>query len=105
MPASGVVKKNHDDIMSEEEIIAVIEAASELGISKIRFTDGEPLIKKNIVSICRKTNEIPGINEICLTTNGILLHPLAARLREAEVERLNISLDTLRPERYSYITR
>ena len=105
MPAEGVVKKNHDDIMSEDEIINAIEAASELGISKIRFTGGEPLVKKNIVSICRRTSEIHGIKEICITTNGILLPNFADSLRLAGVERVNISLDTLRPERYSYITR
>lgn len=105
MPAEGVIKKNHDDIMSEEEIITVIEVASELGIRKIRFTGGEPLIKKNIVSICRRTHEIPGINEICITTNGILLPRFAESLKDSGVERVNISLDTLRPEKYSYITR
>lgn len=105
MPAEGVIKKNHDDIMSGEEIITVIEAASELGISKIRFTGGEPLIKKNIVSICQRTHEIPGINEICITTNGILLPKFAQSLKASGVERVNISLDTLRPEKYSYITR
>ena len=105
MPAEGVIKKNHSDIMSGEEIITVIEAASELGIRKIRFTGGEPLIKKNIVSICQRTHEIPGINEICITTNGILLPRFAQSLKESGVERVNISLDTLRPEKYSYITR
>lgn len=105
MPAEGVIKKSHDDIMSEEEIITVIESASELGIRKIRFTGGEPLVKKNIISICRRTHEIPGINEICITTNGILLPQFAQSLKDSGVERVNISLDTLRPEKYSYITR
>ena len=105
MPSEGVIKKSHDDIMSEEEIIAVIEAASEIGIRKIRFTGGEPLIKKNIISICQRTHEIPGINEICITTNGILLPKFAESLRSSGVERINISLDTLSPEKYSYITR
>ncbi len=105
MPAEGVMKKSHDDIMSGEEIIAVIESASELGIRKIRFTGGEPLVKKNIVSICRRTHNIPGINEICITTNGILLPQFAESLKDSGVERVNISLDTLSPEKYSYITR
>lgn len=105
MPPEGVIMKRHDDIMSEDEFISVIEAASELGINKIRFTGGEPLIKKNILSICRRTHEISGIKEICLTTNGILLPSLAASLRASGVERVNISLDTLNPEKYSYITR
>lgn len=105
MPSEGVQKKNHNDIMSEDEIINVVEAASELGINKIRFTGGEPLVKKNIVSICRRTHEVFGIDEICLTTNGILLPGLAENLRASGVERLNISLDTLNAEKYSYITR
>ena len=105
MPAGGVVKKSHNDMMSEEEMISVIESASELGVKKIRFTGGEPLVKKNIVSICRRTHEIPGINEICITTNGILLPKFAESLKASGVERVNISLDTLRPEKYSYITR
>ena len=103
MPAEGVRKKSHDDIMSEDEIISVIEAASELGINKIRFTGGEPLIKKNIISICKRASKI--INEICITTNGILLAGLAEKLRDSGVERVNISLDTLNPEKYFYITR
>lgn len=105
MPAEGVIKKSHDDIMSEDELISAIEAASELGIRKIRFTGGEPLVKKNIISICRRTHEIPGINEICITTNGILLPQFAQSLKDSGVERVNISLDTLSPEKYSYITR
>lgn len=105
MPPEGVKKKTHDEIMSEDEIIRVIEAASELGINKIRFTGGEPLVKKNIISICKRTRNIKGINEICITTNGILLPSLADDLKSSGVERINISLDTLKPERYSYITR
>ncbi|MBQ7561755.1 MAG: GTP 3',8-cyclase MoaA [Synergistaceae bacterium] len=93
------------DIMSDDEIILIIEAASELGINKIRFTGGEPLLRKNIVSICSRTREIQAINEICITTNGIFLPELAKSLRESGVERLNISLDTLNPGKYSYITR
>lgn len=103
--APGVQRKRHDEIMSEEEILALIKTASELGIRKIRFTGGEPLLRKNIVALCRMTRDIPGIHEVCITTNGILLPPLAESLRASGVDRVNISLDTLRPERYSYITR
>lgn len=105
MPAEGVCKKDHFDMMTEDEIITAVQAAADLGITKIRITGGEPLVKKNIVSICRRTAEVEGINEVCLTTNGILLPQLAKPLREAGVTRLNLSLDTLDPEKYAYITR
>ena len=105
MPAEGVCKKNHEDMLTEDEIIQAVEAAAALGIRKIRITGGEPLVKKNIVSICRRTAAVEGINEVCLTTNGILLPQLAKPLKEAGVKRLNLSLDTLDPEKYTYITR
>ena len=105
MPPEGVKKKEHSDIMSEDEFIAVIRAASELGINKIRFTGGEPLVKKNIISLCKRTHEISAIKEICMSTNGILLPVFAESLRASGVERVNISLDTLNHEKYSYITR
>ena len=105
MPAEGVCKKNHSDMLTEDEMICAVEAAASLGITKLRITGGEPLIKKNIVSICRRAAKVPGIREVCLTTNGILLRELARPLREAGVSRLNLSLDTLSPEKYAYITR
>ena len=105
MPEDGVCKKEHTDMMSEDEIVCAAKAAAELGITKIRITGGEPLVKKNIVSICRRVAEVEGIREVCLTTNGILLPQLATQLREAGVKRLNLSLDTLNPEKYAYITR
>ena len=105
MPEDGVVKKSHEDILTEDEMILAVEAAASLGVSKLRITGGEPLVKKNIVSICRRAAAVPGIRELCLTTNGILLPELATPLREAGVQRLNISLDTLKPEKYAYITR
>ena len=105
MPEEGVCKKEHTDMLTEDEIIHAVEAAAELGITKIRITGGEPLVKKNIVSICRRTAAVPGIREVCLTTNGLLLPQLASQLREAGVTRLNLSLDTLDPDKYAYITR
>lgn len=105
MPEQGVPKKQHQDIISEDEIIAVIEAAASLGVNKIRITGGEPLVKKNILSICRRTAAVPGIEEVCLTTNGLLLPELAPALRAAGVDRINISLDTLDPEKYAHMTR
>ena len=105
MPAEGVCKKNHADMLTEDELIMVVEAAASLGIRKVRITGGEPLIKKNIVSICRRAAAVPGIEEVCLTTNGILLPQLGSALKEAGVKRINLSLDTLTPEKYNYITR
>lgn len=105
MPAEGVCKKSHADMLTEDEMILAVEAAASLGITKLRITGGEPLVKKNILSICRRAAAVPGIKEVCLTTNGILLPQLAKPLREAGVRRLNLSLDTLNPDKYAYITR
>ena len=105
MPGDGICKKSHAEMLTEEEYIAVVKAAASLGISKVRITGGEPLVKKNIVSICEHIASVKGIEEICLTTNGILLPQYAKALRDAGVSRLNISLDTLIPDKYAYITR
>ena len=105
MPEDGVCKKDHEDMLTEDEIITAVEAAASLGITKLRITGGEPLVKKNIVSICRRAAGVEGIQEVCLTTNGILLPQLAKPLKEAGVKRLNLSLDTLDPQKYAYITR
>ena len=105
MPEEGVCTKTHSDMMTEDEIITAVEAAAALGITKIRITGGEPLVKKNILSICRRTADVEGIREVCLTTNGLLLPQLAKPLREAGVTRLNLSLDTLDADKYAHITR
>lgn len=105
MPEEGVPPLCHSDIMTVEETIQSVKAAAELGISKIRITGGEPLVRKGIVDLCRGIDEIPGIEEICITTNGTLLPTYAKTLREAGVDRLNISLDTLNPQKYNQITR
>ncbi len=105
MPADGVCKKRHEEMLTQEETLAAIRAAASLGVRKLRITGGEPLVKPNIVSLCREAAATPGIEELCLTTNGTLLPRLAAPLREAGVDRLNISLDTLDAEKYRYITR
>ena len=105
MPADGVCKKEHDDMLTEEEIVMAVETAAELGVNKLRITGGEPLVKKNIVSICSRTAAVPGIREVCITTNGTRLPELARPLRDAGVGRLNISLDTLDADKYRYITR
>ena len=105
MPAEGVCKRPHADILSVEELVEIGEAAVACGVKKIRLTGGEPLVRRGILSICRGLRAIPGLEELCLTTNGSLLPELAKPLREAGVDRLNISLDTLQPERFANMTR
>ena len=105
MPEDGVCKRDHADMLTEDEIIHAVEAAAALGITKLRITGGEPLVKKNILSICRRAAAVEGIREVCLTTNGVFLPRLAGALKEAGVKRLNLSLDTLDPEKFAYITR
>ena len=105
MPEEGICHRSHSEMLSEDEMIAAVEIAASLGIRKLRITGGEPLVKKNILSICRRAAAIEGIEELCITTNGILLPPMAKALREAGVNRVNISLDTLDSEKYNRITR
>lgn len=105
MPEHGVPKRAHSEICSPEELCDMAAAAVSLGVRKVRITGGEPLVRRGVVSLCRMLRALPGLEELCLTTNGVRLPELAAPLREAGVDRLNISLDTLRPERYRSITR
>ena len=105
MPADGICKKSHEEMLTEDEMILAVEAAAALGFKKLRITGGEPLVKKNLLSICSRAAAVDGIEEICLTTNGTLLPHLAKPLREAGVSRVNISLDTLDREKYAYMTR
>ncbi len=105
MPAEGICKKPHDMMLTEDEMIQAVEVAASLGVKKLRITGGEPLVKKNIISICRRASALEGIGELALTTNGTLLPELGADLKAAGVRRLNISLDTLDEKKYSYISR
>lgn len=105
MPPEGVCKKRHEEMLTEDEMIQAVETAAALGIHKLRITGGEPLVKKNILSICRRAAAVAGITEVCMTTNGILLPDMAADLRRAGVHRLNISLDTLDAGKYARMTR
>lgn len=105
MPEEGVCKREHKDILSVEECVEVARAAAACGVIKVRLTGGEPLVRRGILEICRGIAAIPEIGELCLTTNGSLLPELAGPLRRAGVDRLNISLDTLRPDRFAAMTR
>lgn len=105
MPEAGVEKRPHGSSITVEECAEIARAAVALGVRKIRLTGGEPLVRRGILEICRSLRAIPELRELCLTTNGSLLPKLAQPLRDAGVDRLNISLDTLRTERFQTITR
>jgi len=105
MPEEGVTKLEHRDILSFDEIVEIVREAAKLGINKLRLTGGEPLIRRGVVELCRELKAIEGIEEIALTTNGTLLPKLAKPLKEAGVQRINISLDTMDPVKYRKMTR
>ena len=105
MPPEGVPWIPHDEILSYEEISTIVQLAAELGFTKIRLTGGEPLVRKDIVELVSMLWQTRGIEELSLTTNGTLLKEHAFELRKAGLKRVNISLDTLRTERYRYVTR
>ena len=95
MPAEGVCKREHSEILSFEELTEIVRTAVSLGVSKVRLTGGEPLVRRGIVDLCRSLRAINGVRELTMTTNGVLLPQYAAELKQAGVDRLNISLDTL----------
>lgn len=105
MPAEGIQLLRHEDILCFDEILEVTKTAVDMGVDKVRVTGGEPLVRKGIVDLVRMLAAIPGINDLAMTTNGTLLHHFARPLAEAGLYRVNISLDTMDPDRYKRITR
>jgi cyclic pyranopterin phosphate synthase len=105
MPEEGVESINHGDLLTYEEISKVIEVFARNGISKIRLTGGEPLVRKGVVDLVKRIARIEGIKDLSLTTNGVLLKEYAKALADAGLRRINISLDTLHSDRFAYITR
>ena len=105
MPPEGVPSCAHEEILRYEEIETVVRAAAELEFHKVRLTGGEPLVRKGIVDLVRMLAAVPGIDDLSMTTNGILLRRYADELARAGLKRVNVSLDTLRPERFRQITR
>ena len=105
MPPEGVKSLSHNEVLRYEEIVTIARAAAELGISKIRLTGGEPLVRLGLADLVRMIASIRGIDDIALTTNGLLLRKYAAPLKEAGLKRVNVSLDSLREDRYKQITR
>ncbi|HIJ95686.1 MAG TPA: GTP 3',8-cyclase MoaA [Desulfuromonadales bacterium] len=105
MPPEGIAKIRHDAVLSYEELLLIAEASVSLGIEKIRITGGEPLVRVGIVGFLEKLSRISGLRHLALTTNGLLLDHLADDLHQAGVQRLNVSLDSLKPDTFREITR
>jgi len=105
MPPEGVPDRTHEEILRYEEIETVVRAAASLGITKVRITGGEPLVRKGLADLVAMIARIPGIDDLAMTTNGTLLARYAEELKAAGLKRVNVSLDTLRPERFRRITR
>jgi cyclic pyranopterin phosphate synthase len=105
MPAEGLPLMDHKDVLSFEEIVQLVRFAVENGVNKVRITGGEPLVRKGIVSLVEQLASIEGLLDLGMTTNGILLDRFAADLAQAGLHRVNISLDTIDPDRFREITR
>ena len=105
MPESGVESLCHSDILSLEEIVEIVKVAAKNGITKIRLTGGEPLVRRGFVHLCKEISKIEQIEDIAITTNGVHLKNMADDLFENKVKRINFSLDTLVKEKYNDITR
>jgi len=104
MPPGGVVFVPHKEILRIEEIETIVQAATAIGVRKIRLTGGEPLLRRGLEGLIRRINSISDITDIAITTNGLLFPSKAEVLKDAGVRRVNISLDTLRSDRYREIT-
>ncbi len=104
MPPGGVPLRRHRDLLSFEQITAVARAAVGLGVSKVRLTGGEPLVRRGIVELVRMLAGTEGLGHLAMTTNGTLLPGLAGELRQAGLDSLNVSLDTLDGARYRFLT-
>ena len=105
MPAEGVDFRPHEEIMTYEDMVFFVRMAARVGISKIRLTGGEPLVRKGLPSLVSQLSALEGVDDISLTTNGVLLPKFAADLKAAGLRRVNISIDSLDPDRFRLLTR
>jgi GTP 3',8-cyclase len=105
MPAEGITPMDHADILSFEEILQVVDHGVLHGINKVRITGGEPLVRKGIITLVEMLAGVAGVEDLAMTTNGILLEQFAPQLSDAGLSRINISLDTVDPDRFREITR
>lgn len=105
MPEEGIHLLRHEDILSFSEIRDFTEVAVAGGVTKVRITGGEPLVRKGISTLVRMISDITGISDLSMTTNGVLLKQFAEELSAAGLQRVNISLDTIDPDKFKAITR
>jgi cyclic pyranopterin phosphate synthase len=105
MPSGGISLLSHNKVLRYEEILAVVQAAALLGVNKLRLTGGEPLARAELIRLVQMLSCIEGIDDIALTTNGVLLREYALPLREAGLKRVNVSLDTLKRDRFKWNAR
>ncbi|MGD2064826.1 MAG: GTP 3',8-cyclase MoaA [Dehalococcoidia bacterium] len=104
MPPEGVPQMSHGEVLSYEEIRTIVRAAAQLGVNKVRLTGGEPLVRAELPKLVGMLSQIEGIEELSLTTNGTILEKHALDLKQAGLSRVNISLDTLKVDKFRYIT-
>jgi cyclic pyranopterin phosphate synthase len=105
MPEEGIKLFRHEEILTFDEIAGFTKAAVANGVNKVRITGGEPLVRKGVITLVRMISDINGIKDLSMTTNGILLKKYAPELKAAGLHRVNISLDTIDPEKFAAITR
>ncbi len=105
MPESGIEKQSHQQILRYEDLLRIARVATSLGIDKIRVTGGEPLVRKGVVGFLKQLSALPDVQDLALTTNGLLLGEMAEPLLDAGVKRVNVSLDSLNDQSFSAITR
>lgn len=105
MPAEGIELMEPKGILRYEELLRVARIAATNGVSKVRITGGEPLVRKGILEFIKELSSIPGVKDLSLTTNGVLLKDCARKLKEAGLKRVNVSLDSLKRERFEKLTR
>jgi GTP 3',8-cyclase len=104
MPCEDFVMLSHKDILTFDEITQVVRHAADMGINKVRLTGGEPLVRRDVVELVKMISAVPGITDLGMTTNGILLEKFAVSLSEAGLDRINVSLDTMDAGKYSELT-
>jgi len=104
MPPEGVPQMSHSEVLSYEEIRTIVQAAVQLGVNKVRLTGGEPLVRAELTNLVDMLSQIKGIEELSLTTNGTILKKHALELKQAGLSRVNVSLDTLKADKFRYIT-
>lgn len=105
MPVEGLPWIPKEELLTDDEIVAVVEAFARLGVERLRITGGEPTVRPGLVDLVRRLRALPGIWDVALSTNGVLLPPMAEDLKRAGINRVNISLDTLREDRFERIAR